>query len=368
MNMLEPLLRAYNAYFGDRGHISQEKQRKNFYIWLKVRNRMTEQPHLRYGFLIALLLISALLSILPFAQAATISGTVYDYSLSPARGAFVTVNTMPKQQYVAANATYSFYVPLGKYNITATFDSGSLEYYSIESVIVTGNEEYVLDIVLLPLTDDRDNLSDLPIYEYEPMFTQQNGLDAGLLLMGFTAGVVLLLAGIVVYKVLDRLKVLDKASRRSQPAADAGEKKGRAGHVNSRVRRIDLSARDKGQAGKIAGLAANKMHSVRDMRPEVGTILDEKAVAVEDAAGLAISAEQEKQEAPAPIDEGPESEILDMIRNNRRLTQKDIRRKIPYSEAKISLVLSDLEAQGIIRKIRKGRGNIIVYCGKPQAL
>ena len=43
-----------------------------------------------------------------------------------------------------------------------------------------------------------------------------------------------------------------------------------------------------------------------------------------------------------------------------RSTQRDIRKKIPLSEAKVSLMISELEAKGKIQKIKKGRGNIIV--------
>jgi len=43
-----------------------------------------------------------------------------------------------------------------------------------------------------------------------------------------------------------------------------------------------------------------------------------------------------------------------------RVTQLDIRKKFPSSEAKISLIITDLEEQGKIKKIKKGRGNIII--------
>lgn len=43
-----------------------------------------------------------------------------------------------------------------------------------------------------------------------------------------------------------------------------------------------------------------------------------------------------------------------------RVTQKDIRKKFPLSEAKISLMISELEHKGTVQKIKKGRGNIIV--------
>ena len=43
-----------------------------------------------------------------------------------------------------------------------------------------------------------------------------------------------------------------------------------------------------------------------------------------------------------------------------RATQKEIRRQIPLSEAKISLMIAELEHKEIIEKIKKGRGNIII--------
>ncbi|MBS3113973.1 hypothetical protein J4448_02645 [Candidatus Woesearchaeota archaeon] len=47
-------------------------------------------------------------------------------------------------------------------------------------------------------------------------------------------------------------------------------------------------------------------------------------------------------------------------REGGRTTQKYIRKQIPLSEAKISLMIAELEHKGIIEKIKKGRGNIII--------
>lgn len=46
-----------------------------------------------------------------------------------------------------------------------------------------------------------------------------------------------------------------------------------------------------------------------------------------------------------------------------RMTQKELREKLGWSEAKLSLVLADLERRGIIEKYKKGRGNIIFLKG-----
>ncbi len=52
---------------------------------------------------------------------------------------------------------------------------------------------------------------------------------------------------------------------------------------------------------------------------------------------------------------------LDIIkRNSGRTTQKEIRKEMNLSEAKISLMMDDLESRGLIKKIKKGRGNLII--------
>ena len=53
--------------------------------------------------------------------------------------------------------------------------------------------------------------------------------------------------------------------------------------------------------------------------------------------------------------------VLAFIKAHKRVTQKDIRKEFPLSEAKISLIITDLESQGKVRKIKKGRGNIVIY-------
>ncbi len=53
-----------------------------------------------------------------------------------------------------------------------------------------------------------------------------------------------------------------------------------------------------------------------------------------------------------------------ILKMGGRTTQKDLRKKIAYSEAKVSLMLDDLEDRGLIKKIKKGRSNIIIAEGQ----
>ncbi len=51
--------------------------------------------------------------------------------------------------------------------------------------------------------------------------------------------------------------------------------------------------------------------------------------------------------------------LKEIINSGGRITQKELRNKLRYSEAKVSLIISDLERRGIVEKVKKGRGNII---------
>lgn len=55
-----------------------------------------------------------------------------------------------------------------------------------------------------------------------------------------------------------------------------------------------------------------------------------------------------------------ESVISVIKKEGGRTTQKEIRKHLPLSEAKISLMITELEHKGIVEKIKKGRGNVII--------
>lgn len=78
-----------------------------------------------------------------------------------------------------------------------------------------------------------------------------------------------------------------------------------------------------------------------------------------------------KEEAAKPIQQHKEELAQEpgyiekaleiMKKHDGRITQKELRKEMLYlSEAKISLILTELEHKGKIEKIKKGRGNVIV--------
>tara|TARA_Y100000310_G_C20623766_1_gene784721 strand:+ start:113 stop:775 length:663 start_codon:yes stop_codon:yes gene_type:complete len=66
------------------------------------------------------------------------------------------------------------------------------------------------------------------------------------------------------------------------------------------------------------------------------------------------------KEKKTSLEEDEIKKVLEFIQNEGgRTTQKDIRKKLLFSEAKASLILTELEHDKKIRRIKKGRGNII---------
>lgn len=69
--------------------------------------------------------------------------------------------------------------------------------------------------------------------------------------------------------------------------------------------------------------------------------------------------EQEKPTAPAELDEDARKVLQVLATMENRATQKELRGVIGFSEAKLSLILAELEQLGQIKKFKRGRGNII---------
>jgi len=65
---------------------------------------------------------------------------------------------------------------------------------------------------------------------------------------------------------------------------------------------------------------------------------------------------------PKKIEE--EDELQDVLKfikkQGGRVTQKDIRKNLGLGEAKASLIITELEDKKIVRRIKKGRGNVII--------
>ena len=70
---------------------------------------------------------------------------------------------------------------------------------------------------------------------------------------------------------------------------------------------------------------------------------------------------EEKTEQKLISEDEDAKKIIDILRKEGgRINQKDLRKSFGMSEAKMSLLIAELEHKGRVEKIKKGRGNIII--------
>lgn len=94
-------------------------------------------------------------------------------------------------------------------------------------------------------------------------------------------------------------------------------------------------------------------------------LFTEKSVQIPEPAKMPEPVKVPESEVPPPKKNLPLpadlQEVMDIIRGQGgRITQKDLRSKLKYSEGKVSLMLADLERRELIEKFKRGRGNVII--------
>jgi uncharacterized membrane protein len=316
------------------------------------------------------------------ALAATIHGTVYEwYSFKPLENSIVKINSTPEQYLVATDAGYSFNLTSGTYLITANyFEENTLVYTTEEEVIVSEEGEYIHDLLLFPtyqedLLDQGNDLEtvDLDFEEAEPQ--SQASSQNMVLIFALLALCILLLAGYFVKKV------------KKDPPEQAAGFPGEMGNLNSPgsdapeseniIIRSKISGyAESSEAGPVEEVSEINYEPLASLTVEqrTGDIseqempVQQKVKLPEDSKVSINPSSEEEFDLLSPVNlENPEAslpddlkEIMDLIRaNGNRITQRELRKKSPYSESKVSLMLSDLEERGLVEKFKKGRGNII---------
>jgi len=236
--------------------------------------------------------------LMPFVLGATIHGKVFDYNFALAKNSVVRINTVPEQIVVAVDGTYSFNVPIGEYILSAYLkDDIDRIIYSLDDNIYVVSEGDYVRDLIMFPNDDLDEL-DLENNVTTPSLPDNIKTDSQKTIILIT-GLILVIIFTLIY-----CAAFKKCKWKSR-----------------------LFPKEK-----------------------------------ENEVTIAETSEAKAVQA-VPIAEEPDdfAELTDFIRKNKRVTQKDIRKQFPVSEAKISLMLTDLESQGKIRKIKKGRGNVVVW-------
>lgn len=224
-----------------------------------------------------LIVLTALL-ILPIAHAATIAGDVYELDLTPARDVVIAIDTVPHQQIVATDGSYTITVPAGSYSLTATERKNGIESATVtENITVAQDGAYTLDLILFPTFKANADLeNDIKLTDTDiatgASANKTTTPTSALLYVGI--GLAVVIAALIMFFIMK-----------------------------------------------------NRRPRATEVEPSV-TDLDDLLSTIKKLGG--------------------------------RTTQKDLRKNLPYSEASVSLMLTELEHKGKIQKIKRGRANIII--------
>lgn len=345
---------------------------------------------------------------------ATINGGVYSWdTFELLENAVVEVNSTPSQSMVAKYGLYSFELEPGDYLITASYYENSTLVNSAEkSIEVKGQGSYVVDFLLVPVyskelmesSESGEETSESPEENDSSAnvsTTETSGVSTSSTVYYFIAALMLslLLAGgytLQKQKSAEKNKPENKRLEKHHPETNKLEKsrllEEKAEYETERVS-VPVSAPEISAKETSAKEPAEKVEPKTELEISVkpietqfpedsvfkvkkedkGTFAEEISPEETDLEEISLKEPvQEPDQVKTPEPETPAVkknlplpadllEIMDIIRGQGgRITQKDLRSKLKYSEGKVSLMLADLERRELIEKFKRGRGNVII--------
>ncbi|AKB12711.1 Uncharacterized membrane protein [Methanosarcina thermophila] len=302
------------------------------------------------------------------ATAAKIQGTVYEwYTFKPLNNSIVEINSTPEQNFIATDSHYSFNLTPGTYTITANYLEGNrIVYTATEEVVISDDGEYVHDLLLFPPSNEellnQDEL-EAPVLDYEEMgpVSPPPGSQYTFLGSALLALIVLMLAGYFLKKSLDKPAYTHFPEENRQPYLLEPEEpiKDAVFSKEAKINTAENIVKNSETNSAQPNLESEEI-------PETGEVLQQRTESEEEAQDSLLKEEEPGKSSSESAKHSkinlPDDlkEILELVRaSGNRISQRELRKKSPYSESKVSLMLSDLEERGLIEKFKRGRGNII---------
>ena len=294
------------------------------------------------------MLVMVLLGLfVPIVYGANLQGTLYNQALNVRGNVLVEVDTSPKQTFVSKNGKYRFSLPLGNYTIEATYYGSDGTLHAERTVAITEHDDYVVDLILFPANQNETIQPDEPINETgtkSSIGPFQVIQDYRGIILGTLVFLILLAMLLIFYFLKNKKKEKPASDEKSQVIAseepDESDYEYTGITVGEQTTDIEF---DEGEENQ------------EENQEELPQKVDETA-----GKQTQDQVKPEEKQVQKLGDEDLEK-VLKVIRSHGgRTTQKEIRKEIPLSEGKISLIITELEHMKIIKKIKKGRGNIIV--------
>ena len=271
---------------------------------------------------------------IPGVFSANIRGVVYDHSYNPILKVVVTINTTPEQTKISTTGAYYFVVPAGSYLISATLTKNNITKEVAEQELTVSDSDDIVKDLLLFDSIDLDKAFSESWWTLTQQFIKDN-VEIFVIILLIVVVVVCVVLGISVYR--------------------------------RRALRAPLSQSESVMAAPLSvpdGLLTTPDSGVTDVTNvniELTHLAEQKTHQSDTTVLIA---------APVTV---PDNRSNDDIMQERILhllsvssgviQQKELRKEFPVSEAKISMVLSQMVSAGLIKKTRKGRVNYLQLIG-----
>ncbi len=239
------------------------------------------------------------------AYAAQVQGKFYDTTFSTIQKALVTINTTPEEKQVFSE-NYSFSVTSGSYHINAVaYVSGRRLVAEENFTIAEKHSERSIhrDLIFFPDLDEEYER----IAENKSESSDLEGLYKSQSISPLTIIFLALWIVIVIVIVYSFTRIKKQTSEDEDVESETDITKDT---VHDELR-------------KLRETISSKSASTQNLKPET-------------------------------------QQLYDYIHNNHQVSQRELRKEFPMSDAKLSLVVTELEDKGLIKKIKRGRGNVLI--------
>ncbi len=279
------------------------------------KSRKSGTKILLNGIALVLIFMTLMFIMIPkLCSAATLKGKIYNIDLKELNDVIVEVNSTPWQRMVSKDGSYSFDLPPGTYELRANYTNKNLKALSSKDIVKIPPEQgtFVFDIFLFGNIDEEMKLLDdneAELDDGNDIIPEQRR-EMGVTTM-VTAAIILAIVFIYAYywrrkNEREELKEINRGVNRAKRLV-------RENPPDEQVKEVLEDLEEKERLEKEKNLASDTEIILEILKKEGG-----------------------------------------------RATQKEIRKHIPLSEAKVSLMIAELENEGKIKKVKKGRGNIII--------
>jgi len=229
------------------------------------------------------------------ANAATLTGTVYTQDLEVARYSLLTINSTPTQRTILEDGAYDIILQEGTYTMRVTYNTAGRAYEDEHEVTITDDSTYTYDFILFPII--ATNEEKLP--DIDDITTMPQAPDT----TQYTTQSISIGAWPMAILIIVLIALVTFFGQRRW------------------------------------GQLTTKERAAKEKKDDIERMEDGKL--------------------DPPMKEDLAALLTIIEKEGGRTTQKELRQKMPYSEAKISMMLTELEASGKIKRHKKGRSNVI---------